>query len=120
MKEKRISDDTSLPVFVWDKEKDEFIENSTDSFMMITRPATSHLSEYQENMPFILPNDKISMWLDPAFDVQTSIDWLTSDLITEMTIYPVSPAINQTVLNDKRLIKRSLPADQHGNYTLFG
>lgn len=26
MKEKRISDDTSLPVFVWDKEKDEFID----------------------------------------------------------------------------------------------
>ncbi len=26
MKEKRISDDTSLPVWVWDKEKDEFID----------------------------------------------------------------------------------------------
>ena len=102
------------------EEKDEFVEHSTDSFMMLTRPANSHISEYQQDMPFILPHDKISNWLDPGFDVQECISWMENAPSDTLSIYPVSPAINHVDLNDERLIKRSLPADQHGNYTLFG
>ena len=102
------------------EEKDEFVEKSEDSFMMLTRSASNDLKEYQEDMPFIVPKNKVIEWLHPEFEIDQSLDWLDLDYNEPFSIYPVSPAINQVELNDERLIRRTLPADQHGNYTLFG
>ena len=102
------------------EEKDEFVENSADSFIMLTVPSNQLLSDYQEDMPLILPKSKISNWMDPGLDVQQIRDWTELPLEINMSIHPVSPAINSPDINDSRLIQVSKPADQHGNYTLFG
>ena len=102
------------------EEKDEFVENSADSFMMLTRPIVPELEDYQEDMPFIIPADKIPQWMDPNLEIEKVLDWIDEKLPLSFSVHAVSPAINNPNINDPRLIKMSNPADQHGNYTLFG
>jgi putative SOS response-associated peptidase YedK len=102
------------------EERDEFIEDSQDSFMMLTQNSIRELEEFQDDMPFIIPKGKIKDWLNPDFEPEDALNWQVSNTDSSWSVYPVAPFINQLERNDDRLIERSIPSDQHGNYTLFG
>jgi putative SOS response-associated peptidase YedK len=102
------------------EEKDEFVENSQDAFMMLTAPAKSDVNSYNEVMPWILPSDKAEDWLNPDLDLEQVREWHNAEDTLGFSIHAVSPAINNTEINDPRLLEANKPTDQHGNYTLFG
>jgi len=102
------------------EEQDEYVESSQDSFMLFTAPATQTVSDYQEDMPFIIPEDKLETWLSPELEIESVTDWISESDPFSLSIHAVSPAINNPSINDARLIQPSNPTDQHGNYTLFG
>jgi putative SOS response-associated peptidase YedK len=102
------------------EEKDEFVEDSKDSFNMLTSNAQVELQDYQSDIPLIIPRNKAKEWLDPTFDLSNILNWISVPSGINWNVFPVSPAISKLELNDKMLIERTLPADQHGNYTLFG
>ena len=114
------ADDRIFTIGGFWEERDEFVEDSQDSFMMLTRPAEPDLSPYQEDMPLIIPAGREIQWLNADFDPTEALIWADAPSGISWIIYPVSPAITRLDRNDPQLIQRTPPADQHGNYTLFG
>jgi len=70
MKEKRITDDTSLPDWVWDKEKDEFID------------INAYLGKTQEEMDTLCTNASVEEIVDDAEEIVVDINTLETELAT--------------------------------------
>lgn len=70
MKEKRITDDTSLPDWVWDKEKDEFIDINV------------YLGKTQEEMDNLCTNASVEEIVDDAEEIVVDISTLETELAT--------------------------------------
>ena len=70
MKEKRISEDTSLPEWVWDKEKDEFID------------INSYLGTTQEGIETMCTNASVEEIVDGAEEIVVDINTLETELAT--------------------------------------
>ncbi|WP_010300623.1 SOS response-associated peptidase [Candidatus Odyssella thessalonicensis] len=84
---------------LWDKKQDTDGQDFY-SFAIITRPASSSVSEIHDRMPVILKPEAYEAWLkDPSFRL------LEHSSIEEFQYYPVSPRLNLVVNNDPDLIK---------------
>lgn len=104
---------------IWE-EADEFAEDSTPNFMIVTTPTNEDFKEYQENLPLILDEKNAAAWLTSDIEKNELASKLAQNQLPILSRHPVSPAISDKSRNDLDLIKPAKPADQFGNYTLFG
>jgi putative SOS response-associated peptidase YedK len=93
-------------------------EESSRSFIMITRSSNKLLMEFQEDMPAILDASASKIWLE-SDDQQELEDLLLHTPKEQLTSHTVSPKIRDIDGNDVSFIKPAPASDQHGNYTLF-
>jgi putative SOS response-associated peptidase YedK len=93
-------------------------EESSRSFIMITRNSNKLLMEFQEDMPAILDASASKIWLE-SDDQQELEDLLLHTPKEQLTSHTVSPKIRDIDGNDVSFIKPAPASDQHGNYTLF-
>ena len=93
--------------------------NPTNTFIMLTTPATAQVATYQEDMPLLLSGDTFKQWLDHETDASEHSGLFTKSTADKFKFHPVSPLISNLDNNHEGLIKATLPSDQHGNYTLF-
>ncbi|MGY1813546.1 SOS response-associated peptidase [Blastococcus sp. SYSU D00820] len=84
---------------------------------VVTAPATGALTEIHDRMPLVLPRDRWAEWLDPAReDVAALAAPTPPELVEQLELRPVSPAVNNVANNGAQLLERtesvSEPADQ--------
>lgn len=103
---------------IWEP-ADEFDEGTGANFMMVTHPATQVISNYQNDMPFILTPDQVQLWLDETVEEEVLSNIVLSKQL-RFSMHAVSPMIMDFSNNSEKLIEPNKPSDQHGNYTLFG
>ncbi|MEQ9306087.1 MAG: SOS response-associated peptidase [Marinoscillum sp.] len=101
------------------EEFEDFEENVSRTFNMITVSAGTKLSSYQEDMPALLTKDQSEQWLDQTLEEKDLINMLDVVADTKILMHSVSPRISDPANNDQGLITPSAPSDQFGNYTLF-
>jgi putative SOS response-associated peptidase YedK len=71
-------------------------------------------------MPVILKKENEEKWLNLDSSEEDLLAMLSPYPDEEMTKYTVSPMVNQVVNDSPFVIRKTLPMDQFGNYTLFG
>ncbi|MFY0685653.1 MAG: SOS response-associated peptidase [Cyclobacteriaceae bacterium] len=103
---------------IWE-EKDEFDDQSTQTFMLISVPSSRDIAPYQSDMPLILDSQQKNAWLSQNTDIQQFQNYSANQSFN-LAIHPVSPLIANVEVDHVDLIKPTNPSDQHGNYTLFG
>ena len=93
---------------LWDRWK----QNGEDifSFTIITVAANEQMQDIQHRMPVILPAEAELKWLDPSLPPEVAMSLLKPYSAGEMTVYPVSKAVNNAATDDVVLISAiSLP-----------
>lgn len=113
--------DESLFAFagIWDEY--ETAEGDVEhTFVILTTSSNGLLADISERMPVILPKSGEAKWLDPFATEQELKDLLIPYQEDQMLSYTVSPMVNQVSNDSPFVIKKTLPMDQFGNYTLFG
>lgn len=93
-------------------------DEGANSFIMITRPANSQISEFQEDMPAILDAAATRQWLESE-DTEVLHGLLSQSSKEPFLSHTVSPKIRDIEGNDVSFTKPAPASDQHGNYTLF-
>lgn len=89
------------------------------TFAIITMPANDAVNKIADRMPMILDRRLEAIWLSPVSSESTLLNALIPYPSDKLTLYPVSPRINELNLDVPSLIIPTPPADQHGNLTLF-
>lgn len=101
---------------LWEEEYDEQ-EGTSNSFIMVTKPANHTLNSFSESMPAIMDTAATRKWLESDdFDLE---EILSSDYSKDLSSHTVSPKIKDISSNDVSFINPAPASDQHGNYTLF-
>lgn len=103
---------------LWDEFEDE--GQPIHTFTIITTAANSLVQEVHDRMPVILTPDKEQIWLSPKGTEEALLELLQPFPAEQMVHYSVSPKVNSVANEGPELIDHTPPADQHGNYTLFG
>ncbi|MEQ9220171.1 MAG: SOS response-associated peptidase [Cyclobacteriaceae bacterium] len=93
--------------------------NPSNTFIMLTCPASTQVEAYQEDMPLILTGETLKQWLNHESEIDENPDLYLNSKIEKLKFHPVSPLISSLDNDHADLIKATLPSDQHGNYTLF-
>ncbi|WP_226389426.1 SOS response-associated peptidase [Penaeicola halotolerans] len=104
---------------IWD-EYETMDGEQTYTFMLLTVPANDQVAEFSDRMPAILSKDAEKIWLDPTASLEQLVAVLKPYPTHQMSAYPVSPKINELENDSASLLRKTPPADQFGNYTLFG
>ena len=102
---------------IWESSED--LEGRVvECFMCLVQqlPASGNASE--EKPTVILQRD-FSTWLDQDVDERSIRNLISKSEEVDFSAHAVSPAIKNVRNNSERLIEPAMPADQHGNYTLF-
>lgn len=102
---------------VW--EQDDFDSDCIYSFNMLTSRANGFVRDYQEDMPLILRDTQLALWLSQSASISDLKASVTSIEMKDFALHPVSPLIANMSNEGESLIKPSQPSDQYGNYTLF-
>ena len=90
------------------------------TFLILTTRPNEIVSEIHDRMPVILNRQMEKKWLDnytPELELLEMLKPFPSD---QMLSYTVSPLVNSVQNDVPSIIRKTSPADQHGNYTLFG
>jgi putative SOS response-associated peptidase YedK len=90
------------------------------TFLILTTSPNEVVSEIHDRMPVILNRQMEKKWLDnytPESELLSMLQPYPSD---QMLSYTVSPLVNSVENDVPSIIRKTSPADQHGNYTLFG
>jgi putative SOS response-associated peptidase YedK len=90
------------------------------TFVIITTEANPLVHPIHDRMPAILTPDDEKRWLDPKVEAEDLLQILRPLPEQLMRSYTVSPEVNNVQHDHEGLLKHIPPADQHGNYTLFG
>ena len=104
---------------VWDEfetEKGEILH----TFTIITTQANELVMPIHDRMPVILTPETEKIWLKNGSTDKELIQILQPYDDTQMEAYTVSSRVNNAANDDPEIIKHTPPADQFGNYTLFG
>ena len=101
---------------LWEEVDD--LENSTECFIMITKPAENGLNAFQDDMPAILDPAYMKKWLEGEGPEDIE-ELLQTGHENDFVSHTVSPRIRDIDKNDVSLIQSTPASDQHGNYTLF-
>jgi putative SOS response-associated peptidase YedK len=103
---------------LWEEfEDEEGAEMHT--FTIFTIAANELVSTIQERMPVMLDREAEKIWLKKDATESELTNLLVPYASKNMSYYPVSPRINDVKVDLPSLIMPTLPADQHGNLTLF-
>lgn len=90
------------------------------TFLILTTSPNEIVSEIHDRMPVVLNRQMEKKWLDnytPESELLSMLQPYPSD---QMLSYTVSPLVNSVENDVPSIIRKTSPADQHGNYTLFG
>jgi putative SOS response-associated peptidase YedK len=90
------------------------------TFLILTTGPNEIAAEIHDRMPVILNRQMEKKWLDnytPESELLATLQPYPSD---QMLSYTVSPLVNSVQNDVPSIIRKTSPADQHGNYTLFG
>lgn len=113
--------DESLFAFagIWEEyENDRGDTNHT--FLVLTTAPSPLVSEIHDRMPLILNREDEKKWLDKYSSEQSLKSILERHGGEELVSYTVSPLVNSVTNDNPSIIRKTSPADQFGNYTLFG
>ncbi len=103
---------------IWEEfEDNEGVMHHT--FMLITAQANSLVSGMSERMPVIMESKQEQVWMHEDSSEESLLALLKPYTEAKMSLYTVSPRINDSHLNVPSLIIATPPADQFGNLTLF-
>ena len=103
---------------IWEEFEDE--GENMHTFSIITTEANSLVADIHDRMPVILHPKDEQAWLSNDSNEEALIELLRPYEAEQMVQYSVSPRVNSVANEGPELIKHTPPADQHGNYTLFG
>lgn len=104
---------------LWDEyENDE--GEMIHTFTIVTTDANEVVSPIHDRMPAILLPDQEAKWLSKNTSESELLSILKPYPAQLMAFYSVSPLVNSVQNDSEELIKNVPPADQFGNYTLFG
>jgi putative SOS response-associated peptidase YedK len=104
---------------IWEEYENEKGELN-HTFVVLTTSPNALVEEVHDRMPVILSQKDEKKWLDKYSSEQELIEMIKSYPANEMLSYTVSPLVNQVQNDQPSVIRRTLPMDQFGNYTLFG
>lgn len=90
------------------------------TFLILTTTPNRLVSQVHDRMPVILTKEMEKKWLDKYSSEDELLQMLQPYSEDSMLSYTVSPSVNSVQNDYPSLMKKSSPADQHGNYTLFG
>jgi putative SOS response-associated peptidase YedK len=103
---------------LWEEFENESGEK-VHSFTILTNPSVAEAKSYTERIPAILTKENEIVWLNEKAHEQELFSVLTPYQENLLSIYPVSPRINDTTVDHASLIIPVQASDQHGNFTLF-
>jgi putative SOS response-associated peptidase YedK len=103
---------------LWEEFEDE---DGTEmhTFTIFTIAANEIVLTVQERMPVMFDREAERTWLNKDATETELTKLLVPYATKNMNYYPVSPRINDVKVDLPSLIMPTLPADQHGNLTLF-
>ncbi|MFC4872873.1 SOS response-associated peptidase [Negadavirga shengliensis] len=104
---------------IWDEYETEKGEIE-HTFLILTTSANRSVSEIHDRMPVILAIEDEATWLNKAASQPDLLSILRPYPDDNMRGYPVSPMVNHVANDSPYVIRKTLPMDQFGNYTLFG
>lgn len=90
------------------------------TFLILTTGPNDIVSEIHDRMPVILNRQMEKKWLDNYTSESELLAMLQPYPSDQMLSYTVSPLVNSVQNDVPSIIRKTSPADQHGNYTLFG
>lgn len=90
------------------------------TFLIMTTSPNEIVSEIHDRMPVILNRQMEKKWLDNYTSESELLSILQPYPSDQMLSYTVSPLVNSVENDVPSIIRKTSPADQHGNYTLFG
>ena len=90
------------------------------TFLIMTTSPNEIVSEIHDRMPVILNRQMEKKWLDNYTSESELLSMLQPYPSDQMLSYTVSPLVNSVENDVPSIIRKTSPADQHGNYTLFG
>lgn len=90
------------------------------TFMMITTPANNEVADITSRMPAILEKDLIIEWLNDSNTEESTISLLKPYSEKALDRFTVNPKLGDSSFDSPELLKNVPPADQFGNFTLFG
>lgn len=103
---------------LWEEFEDE--DNSmVHTFTLITTPSNKSILSITERMPVIFDKNAEDVWLHPKAPERELISLLKAYSPEKMSLYTVSPRINDPAIDQPSLIIPAPAADQYGNLTLF-
>jgi putative SOS response-associated peptidase YedK len=103
---------------LWEEYEDED-GNEMHTFTIFTTAANEVVSSVQDRMPVMFDKAAEKIWLNKESGESELTSLLVPYTAKRMNYYPVSPRINDVKIDVPSLIIPTLPADQHGNLTLF-
>ncbi|MBI0399139.1 SOS response-associated peptidase [Cyclobacterium marinum] len=104
---------------IWEEFETEKGEIAHTFTILTTRP-NGLTAEIHDRMPVILKNENEEKWLNLNTSEEELLSMLSPYPDEQMTKYTVSPMVNQVTNDSPFVIRKTLPMDQFGNYTLFG
>lgn len=90
------------------------------TFLILTTTPNELLTDVHDRMPVIIEKNKEGAWLDSATSEADLMAMLKPYPDSVMLSYAVSPMVNHAGNDSPFVIRKTLPMDQFGNYTLFG
>lgn len=90
------------------------------TFVILTSAPNPLVSVIHDRMPVMLTKAEEAKWLDPYSSMEDLKALLGPFDQDKMVSFTVSPSVNSVQNDYPSLTRKSSPADQHGNYTLFG
>jgi putative SOS response-associated peptidase YedK len=104
---------------IWDEfEASDGVLHHT--FVIITTEANPLVHPIHDRMPVILHPEDERLWINPKTPLEQLQHTLRPYEADLMKNYSVSPEVNNIRNDYEGLLRHVPPADQHGNYTLFG
>lgn len=104
---------------IWE-EYETVTGESHHTFLILTTSPNDLVRDVHDRMPVILTKEMEKKWLDSYSQESELLDMMNPFPTDKMINYTVSPLVNSVHNDTPNVIKRTSPADQHGNYTLFG
>ncbi|WP_114749030.1 SOS response-associated peptidase [Pleomorphovibrio marinus] len=90
------------------------------TFLILTTMPNNLVGEVHDRMPVILPSEQEEKWLDSQTSEEELLGMLSTYPEEQMISYTVSPMVNQVANDTPYVLRKTMPMDQFGNYTLFG
>lgn len=103
---------------VWEEFEDDNGEK-VHTFMIVTTQANEFVSPIAERMPVILDKKMEDVWLQNNATEKELLEVLIPYAASKISVYTVSPRINDPANEHPALILPTPSSDQYGNLTLF-